>query len=1374
MTGPRPEQPAAPSPESGSAAAESAPGGGPPGRRRPVPRVLRVLGGALASLLLLVLVLSGLVLGTQTGLETALGVADALAPGLIRVDRVAGRVLGRLQLEGVTLDLGDLQVQVGRLDLDWAPLAAVSGTLPINRLAVKDLDIVSTPSQTPEDAAPLVLPDIDLPIGIDLGEGLVENLRILHRSESEPLFVLDRATLGAGLDGSLLDLRTVTADLAAFGLKARAAGRAELARSWPLDLGLDVDLTREPAVSLAGRGRISGGLDRLTLDYALTGSVEATVKARVDDLPGRPAWEALVEIKGVRAPDFQADAPPIDLRGRLETTGDVDAATLTGTLDGSATGRTDFGQLHADLDARWADRRLDLRTLDFTETVSGARLNAQGELDLKASPGRLRFTADWERLRWPLTGAVLAAAPRGRLDASGTFDAYDYAVAAAVEGPGFPAVALDLKGSGDAQRTRIANLGVRTLGGNLEANGDLAWSPELTWDLKLGGRDLNPAGVVPGREDRIGFSAATKGGLKGYSYDLTLGTQGPGLPPARLYLGGTGDLKGTVVDTLRLDALKGRLTGRARAAWDPVVTWEADLTAAGLDPGAWAPDWPGRIDGRLSTSGSLDPQGPNLSVALSGVQGTLRGYPVAVAGTVRMTDGTLGIQGLDASSGPSRARVDGTVGIGAAPRTLDLRFDLDSPDLASLLPAARGRVQARGRVSGPLDTPAVKLDLEVREAALAGQSIASLKGAVDLSLAPDGPLRVQLDGQGLAAGALRWERLRLGVDGRLPNHRLSLTAKGEPLSVDLEASGGLRLPVGGAVPKPLQYQGSLSRLDLGTQGFGDWRLPRAVPFSLAGGRMGAGPLCLRNAQGSGGCVEFTQTEPGQWTLDLDLSPLGTDLIAGLLPPTLSAEGSARVRGRFTARGPLLTGSAVAEVPRGQLRIAPAGAPPVDLDLSGIRLDLEAGERGLGARLALPLGSFGRLGGTLDLPGWRLDDPARPGQPLRGDLRGSLTGLGLIADLVPDLSSTTGRLDLNLGLAGTLVAPALKGQAALRGFVAEVPLTGTRISGLDLVATALGERVTLQGQGDVGGRPLRIDGAVRLGPGGPAGSVSFAGQRLKVADTQEYFVLATPQVTVGFAPEGLHVRGSLSIPEARIHPRKLPPGVVLPSPDVVIVGQGGASGPLPLDLDLTLSLGNKVTLDAFGVRGRLTGGLHLTQVPGRQLVADGQLAILDGTYRFSAGLALPLDMIPILNRFNTELGVPLTIVQGMLLYVKTPIGNPGVLLVVERDNGSMSAGIRVVGTLRNPRFAFFSESNPGLSQAEITKYLLTGIAPSGDAAGPSLTFGTWVSPKLYVEYINGLGDQQNAVQIRYDLTRSIQLQAESGATPGADIFYKFER
>jgi translocation and assembly module TamB len=329
----------------------------------------------------------------------------------------------------------------------------------------------------------------------------------------------------------------------------------------------------------------------------------------------------------------------------------------------------------------------------------------------------------------------------------------------------------------------------------------------------------------------------------------------------------------------------------------------------------------------------------------------------------------------------------------------------------------------------------------------------------------------------------------------------------------------------------------------------------------------------------------------------------------------------------------------------------------------------------------------------------------------------------------------------------------------------VPLIGLKLSDLNLGAVVANQRLDIQGQGNVGGGRLEVSGDFELGPAGLSGQLRAGGERLTVADTKEYFVVASPSFGVRVDQAGTRVRGELKIPEARIRPRAIPAGTVSVSPDVEMIDQAREEkGGLPLDIDVMVRMGNEVAIDAFGVRGRLEGALRVLQPPGKELLGDGQLGIVDGVYRITAGLGL-----------SAEIGAPLTIEQGRLIWAKSPIGNPGLLLQAQREGGDTTAGVRVLGTIRSPKLAFFSDSDPDMSRSEITTYLLTGVPPKRDAgADRSLSLGTYVAPKLYMEYENGLGDEQDKVKLRYDLSRRIELQTETGESQGGDIFFKFER
>lgn len=1349
-------------------AATPSPPAAPPRRPGPILRGLRLalrgVGWLLGTALVMLVLLLGLVLGTQTGLRTVVGLMQDLAPGMLSVGRIDGRLLGRIALDDLQLRLPGFELDLREGVLDWSPLGLLTGDLEVAELTARDLRIATAPSA---EKKPLELPEIHLPVGVDLQQGLVEGLRYeTIGAPPESAIVVDRLALSATARADGVAVRTLDARLSQPAVVASARGDARLTGAWPVTFDLNWSFTLppgpDPAVSpatLTGTGSVRGDLDALQIEHRVAGPVEATLTATLHNVLNDLGWDGRIAVTRVDLPALAPGAPVLDLHADLATNGNLNRATLTGTLGASAPGLADLGRLDAALDLGWADQTLTIHRLGLRETPTsgdaGAHLDLTGQVALAdpANPGII-LNGDWAGLRWPLTGAPVATLDAGQLAVDGTLAGAEVTLTTTLRGPALPETGLALKARAGRERIDIAGLDLTTLGGRATLTGQVTLAPALAWDLSLKAADLDPGRQYPGLDGRISLTATSQGNLTdGFGYQLQTGAALRGYPPARLTASGSGTASAVAVDSLRLDALNGRIDGNARLTLAPALAWEANLTAANLDPGTLQRDWPGRIGGRLETRGSLGPDGPDLTARLDGLGGQLRGYPVRVDGNLGLKGQTLTLERLAASSGTTRLTASGRAGA-----ALDLRLDLDSPDLAALLPGARGALTANGRLTGTPAAPLLALRLDGRGLGLADQGIARLQGSIDAGLAPSAPLRVALTAEGIKAGGQQFERAVINADGSLARHRLAATLSGPTLNAEVEASG--------ALDASNAWAGNLQRLRVAPKDLPALALERPVPITLAGEKIKTGPLCLGDGQGSAVCASFEQTAAGRFSTSLDARRIDLALLRPLLPPTLTASGFALVNARFTGNAGQLTGNARLELPEAALTLVLPGDDE-RLVLNGGRLDLDANAAGLTARLALPVEGIGRLGGELGLPGLRLGATATPA--LRGQVTARVDSFDRLAELVPDVTNLTGNLDADLRLGGTLARPTIGGNLALRGVGLRVPLTGTEVKDLNITATGRGgEGFDITGAGLVGGGRLEIDGSAGgLLGGNPTLAFTVRGDNLVVADSREYFARLSLDLNGQRGPGGVAITGQIKVPEARIMPRAVAAGAILPSPDVVIIGADTGGPPLPVTLDILTRLGDNVRIEAFGLRGRLTGDLRLLKQPGGDLVGSGQLAVNDGTFRVSLpGLGLV-----------TAIGAPLRIEQGIINFAGTSLTNPGLVLKAVRQGGDLTAGVQVLGTLRSPKLAFFSDTDPNMSQAEITKYLVTGIPPrrDGDMADDrALSVGTYVAPKLFVEYENNLGGQSDRVKLRYDLNNRVELQTETGGgAQGGDIFFKFE-
>jgi translocation and assembly module TamB len=658
-------------------------------------------------LLLLLLLLVGFVLGTQTGLRTAIGIAEEFAPEMISVGRAEGRVLGELSIADLTLDLPGLALRLGSLHLDWQPGALLTGKLRVTDLAIADVDVVVEPSdEPPPPKEPAELPEIKLPIGIDIERVLVERLSFSQAgAPPESAIRLTRAELSATALADAVDLRRLMVEMAQPEATANATGNATLSGDYPLNLDLDWRFSQPPALVVEGDGTVSGTLAELLVEHRVSGIAELTLDATLSDVLEEPAWTAEILLEQVDLPAIAPDAPPIDLNASLRSSGSLARAEVTGTLNASAPDLPDVGALSAELDLLWSEQRLTLNRVGLDETQSGGTLELTGFLDLSDDAPTFDIEGAWERLRWPLTGVAVVDAPLGRLDVKGGLEAFDYSLAAEVFGEQIPETEMTLTGTASAEATEIEELLVETLDGRIEVRGNVAWAPAVTWDIAVNASDLDPGAQWAGLDGLVTLKADSGGGLEdGYRFDANLNADVAAYPGLVLNVAGEGDLTKASLTKLSVETLAGLIDGGGEVAWDPTLTWDFALTANDLNPGDHYEGLDGRIGFKLSTSGGLE---DGFAYLLQG-SAAVADYPPATVdvsglGTAEATElERFAVEVLD-------GRIDGAGRVAWAPElSWDTRLRLERPEprfprrgLAGRTRRARGdRRQADGRGTG--------------------------------------------------------------------------------------------------------------------------------------------------------------------------------------------------------------------------------------------------------------------------------------------------------------------------------------------------------------------------------------------------------------------------------------------------------------------------------------------------------------------------------------------------------------------------------------------------------------------------------------------------------------------------------------------------
>ncbi len=930
-------------------------------------------------------------------------------------------------------------------------------------------------------------------------------------------------------------------------------------------------------------------------------------------------------------------------------------------------------------------------------------------------------------------------------------------------------------------------LGSPRIRGSVEASGtvQLAAKP-LSAELDIRWNDL----LLP--PELAGQTLASRGALKASGNvdayraegDVDIGPPGK-LAKLALNLDGTTQL--ITLHTLALKQPQGGLQAHGTLTLQPSLAWKAEATADKLDPGQLFAGWGGALDFDIASNGSLPKSGPDATLAIRRLGGKLRGRAVSGHGKLHLSPDEVVDGQLELGSARSNVRITGKPG---SSNDLDLQLAIAS--LGDWLPDASGRLDGHFNIRGRL--PKLGINGQLHGHALAWQQqkadqLQLVVGIPDISR-PAGKL--DLRGGNVYLQGLLFKHLDLLAEGSQGDHQLRMDARGTQLSGELALRGAL---------KGSAWYGTLSTLALEPQGMPGWRLLQPAPLSYNDGAMSLSELCL-SAGDPQLCVTAKRDKPGALDASYRLQGLPLALLlnaAGEADLPMRAdgtlEGSGKVR-RSVAGA--LSGNASISSTHGSISYTDRADQPL---LRYDQLHMDADFSPAGQRIAVHggLGDGGRIDGQVTASGAR--------QALEGQLDLRLNNLAFIELFSSEMANVKGSVDGNFRFAGTLQQPAVTGRADVRGFAAEVPLAGLKLSGGQLTAsTTDAQQFLIQGSVQSGKGSVAINGSAGIGTQAQT-RLTLKGSQFTAADIPAARVVVSPDLILKRDASGIDIGGALGIDSADVNAEKLPgAGATQASPDVVVLDekqQQQAASKLPISALVKVDLGRKTHVVGMGLDGRVSGVLTVVERPGRATTGQGQLTV-NGTYK--------------------AYGQDLQIQRGQLLFASTPIDNPGLNIRAVRklnpnatiDEGQ-EVGLLVSGTAQRPILSVFS--NPVMEQSDALSYLVTGKPLSqvtggegdmvgaaaqalGSAAGNLLaksigsklgvddigvssnaalggssafTVGKYLSPRLYLSYGVGLFEPGEVITLRYRLGMRWNFEAQQATDfSRASLNYRYEK
>jgi translocation and assembly module TamB len=334
-------------------------------------------------------------------------------------------------------------------------------------------------------------------------------------------------------------------------------------------------------------------------------------------------------------------------------------------------------------------------------------------------------------------------------------------------------------------------------------------------------------------------------------------------------------------------------------------------------------------------------------------------------------------------------------------------------------------------------------------------------------------------------------------------------------------------------------------------------------------------------------------------------------------------------------------------------------------------------------------------------------------------------------------------------------------------------------------------------GESGKGTLNLAGSGRnFLPARLEGELELTGNNFRLLDRPDLNARVSPSLDIGIRPDAIEIGGRLEINEGRVEIRQSSTQAIAVSPDEEIypADRRPANGSRrQINVDIGLHLGDSFRFSGYGLTGRLAGDLQVSQRGNSPTRALGTIEIHDGVYK--------------------AYGQKLEIREGLLVF-QGPVTKPGLDITAVRSTPYATVGVVIGGTPGDLNSEIFSD--PELPPTEAMAVLITGkplssatqsdanrIANAAASLGisrsawitnklrdsfgidvltlqggeayteSSLLVGKYLTPRLFIGYVQNLFTPQGAVELEYDLTDNLGLEARSGETQSIDLMFKIE-
>jgi translocation and assembly module TamB len=1287
---------------------------------------------------LLLLLVTGLswIVGTEAGTRWSLNKVPQYLSGLT-IESPRGSIWRGISASSLRWQQDDMSIMIAELITNWRFDCLLKGMFCIDNITAKSIDIQLFPTDSEplatESNEPITLPDLALPVDIDLTRLTIESIKINLGDGTETQFV-NSIELSATTQQNHVTLNTLT--LAYQQYRAELNGGIELLNDYPLDMLLTASAT--PLIDNHNQ----------KFNLSLRGSLTNLV------------------IKG-------------------DTTG----------------------------------------LLGITLSAAFKPLDKQLPYWAKVS---------WDKFSWPLTTLpTRITSTKGEITAKGNLQAYVLTLKSLIEGEGIPVSKIQLNGEGNFEQFELTHLLIDTLGGQVDAKGQVNWRDGISWSANLDVGNIDPSLQWPGFSGDLNGVLVANGLVDGEAISATLeklavdgrlfeypislrasaehaldqtillksltlevdqneNTNTASVPKTKIAISGKGDYSHFDASDIKVETLGGEVNGEAQVIWsDPTasggIQWLTELVLNNINPGQHWPGFPGKLNGNIIADGISKGEAWSLNVKQADIIGQLRQYPLALNTNLnRASDGEFTINRLSLNSGNNQVQVTGSLG---DEWSLDGNLSINQPE--ALLPELSGTAKATFVIRGARKALDIEFNLNAKSLLIEDVSIDAIDIEATITALGGSASQFNANAAGVKTNGLTLSDVDVTLSGSRLDHQLALSTKG-----DIDATAKLQ----GELDDTFNWLGTLSSADISAYQQG-WSLqkPTAVGWHNKEQSIDLAAHCWGQVSARV-CLDEDATIAERGNATLSIRDFSLASLQAYFPKHTEFEGIVTGDGDFTWQsGKPPQANVKLAVNDGGIAVSDDNPnESLDLRYQMLSVNVAADEKNVTAELRLSSRDIGNASANVVI------DPTADNKTMSGN--GSLQEFKLVTfkAFFPQIETLRGTLSADGKISGSLSEPRYFGSADIVGLNIASNDLPVSISDGFVRAKIDGTHADIEAGWQSGGAPVTLIGdADWQDLNSPIINLALDGEHIEVRQAPTVIATISPSIKFGMKGRDITINGRADIPYARVTIQELPSNATQISKDVLIIveeemvdDEAAAKGreELRISTNVIVSLGKDVRLKGLGLRASLMGDIGIKQKPGGIVLLNGEVQIPDGIYK--------------------AYGQNLTIQRGRLLFVG-PIDETAMDIDAVRIVNSVTAGLKIRGSIKTSEVTLFS--SPQQTQENTLSYIVLGkpIGAESDGSEASLltqaalalgikggrgiatsiaeqfgiqdfhvdTVGNGdesqvqlsgrLSPNLLLSYGVGVLTPVNTLKLRYNLTENFYVETAQSVESALDFFYTFD-